>query len=72
MRITSRMRTEALFRSTEALRKRVEELELANAALQQALRTSNNDNVSLAKRLKYIEERLMRVFGFEIFIPPEG
>jgi hypothetical protein len=67
-----RVRTDYLFRTTEALRKRIEELELANSALIQALRTANNDNVSLARRVQYVENKLRQLNWAEEFIPPEG
>jgi septal ring factor EnvC (AmiA/AmiB activator) len=52
-----RVRAEALFQSAEALRKRVEELELQVRVMDHALKLANNDNVALAKRIKELEDR---------------
>jgi septal ring factor EnvC (AmiA/AmiB activator) len=53
-----RVRTDDLFRAAEALRKRIEELELHVRVMDHALKLANNDNVALAKRIKYLEGRI--------------
>lgn len=46
---------DALFQTTEALRKRVEALEVSNAALHVALLRANEEIALLASRVKYLE-----------------
>jgi predicted nuclease with TOPRIM domain len=53
-----RVRSESLFQSAEALRKRVEELEQVVAEMHGALRMANDNNLYLAKRVKELEDRL--------------
>jgi len=53
-----RVRTEQLFQTTEALRKRVEQLESINNDLVQALRLANSEVVKLAQRVRRLENAL--------------
>lgn len=46
---------DALFQTTEALRKRVEALEVSNVALHSALLRANEEIALLAARVKYLE-----------------
>jgi hypothetical protein len=62
---------DALFQTTEALRKRVEALETSNAALHVALLRANEEIALLAKRVKYSENFLKPRHWGEPFTPPE-
>ena len=53
-----RVRTEQLFQTSEALRKRVEHLESINDGLVQALRLANSEVVKLAQRIRRLEDAL--------------
>jgi len=67
-----RIKTEELFRQTEALRRRVEELETGNNLLTKALLRSNDEIQRLANRVKYAEQRLQGLGWSEPFSPPSG
>jgi phosphopantothenate synthetase len=56
-----RVRTDELFRASEALRRRVEELEAINRDMVKALRLANDQTVNLARRVQYVENRLMQL-----------
>jgi hypothetical protein len=49
---------DALFRTSEALRRRVEELEGVLAELHGALKMANDQNLYLAKRVRRLENAL--------------
>jgi predicted nuclease with TOPRIM domain len=56
-----RIKTEELFRQTESLRRRVEELETGNNLLTKALLRSNDEIQRLAARVKALEDELSAI-----------
>lgn len=67
-----RVRVDDLFRSNDALRRRIEDLENHVAALESALLKSNDEVVFQARRIKYIEDRLKDPAWNQAFVPLEG
>jgi hypothetical protein len=63
--------TDELSLANEALRRRIEELEAVNRDVVKALRLANDQSVNLAKRVRYIEDRLRRLH-FNPPFDPEG